>query len=130
MCHATICPPLNVQLCKPCAPASIVSKTVTFRNSRLCSASTTPGELERRYTLHMKRTNLVLREELLEEAVRLSGERTYSRTVERALEDFVRRIKAGRILELAGSGAWEGDLAAMRDDLPGRSLRGRRRASR
>jgi Arc/MetJ family transcription regulator len=63
----------------------------------------------------MKRTNLVLDEELLEEAVQLSGERTYSRAVERALEEFVRRAKAGRILELAGSGLWEGDLALMRD---------------
>ena len=36
--------------------------------------------------MHMKRTNLVLDEKLLEEATRLAGERTYSRTVERALE--------------------------------------------
>ena len=64
----------------------------------------------------MKRTNLVIRDDLLEEAVKLSGERTYSRTVERALEDFVRRIKARRILELAGSGLWEGDLPTMRQD--------------
>jgi Arc/MetJ family transcription regulator len=78
----------------------------------------------------MKRTNLVLREGLLEEAVRLSGERTYSRTVERALEDFVRRIKARRILELAGSGAWEGSLPEMRDDRPRQRSTGRRRASR
>jgi hypothetical protein len=68
----------------------------------------------------MKRTNLVVRESLLEEAVSLSGERTYSRTVERALEDFVRRIKARRILQLAGSGLWEGDLSAMRSDQPTR----------
>ena len=66
----------------------------------------------------MKRTNLVIREELLEEAVKLSGERTYSRAVERALEDFVRRIKARRILELAGSGLWDGNLPTMRDDRP------------
>ena len=71
----------------------------------------------------MKRTNLVLDAQLLEEAVRLSGERTYSRTVERALEDFVRRIKAGRILELAGSGLWQGDLSAMRRDTPRRRPR-------
>jgi Arc/MetJ family transcription regulator len=64
----------------------------------------------------MKRTNLVLNEDLLEEATRLSGERTYSRTVERALEDFVRRARARRILELAGSGLWEGDLATVRED--------------
>ena len=71
----------------------------------------------------MKRTNLVLDEELLEEALRLSGERTYSKTVERALEDFVRRVRAGRILDLAGSGLWEGDLSEMRQDRPRRSAR-------
>jgi Arc/MetJ family transcription regulator len=64
----------------------------------------------------MKRTNLVLDERLLEEATRLSGERTYSRTVERALEEFVRRAKARRILDLAGSGLWEGDLSVVRED--------------
>jgi Arc/MetJ family transcription regulator len=64
----------------------------------------------------MKRTNVVLNEELLEEATRLSGERTYSRTIERALEDFVKRIKARRILDLAGSGLWEGHLGEMRAD--------------
>ena len=64
----------------------------------------------------MKRTNLVVREDLLEEAVRLSGERTYSRTVERALEDFVRRCRARQILTLAGSGLWTGDLSVMRQD--------------
>jgi hypothetical protein len=68
----------------------------------------------------MKRRNLVLDEQLLEEALRLSGERTYSRAVERALESFVRRAKAGRILELAGSGLWGGDLAEMRCEKPAR----------
>jgi putative antitoxin of VapBC-like toxin-antitoxin system len=67
--------------------------------------------------------NLVLDEHLLEEAVRLSGERTYSRTVERALEEFVRRIKVRRILTLAGSGLWEGDLATMRGDRDRRGSR-------
>ena len=78
--------------------------------------------------IHMKRTNLVLNGELLEEATRLSGERTYSRTVERALEDFVRRAKARRILELAGSGLWNGDLSAVREDRG--TYRTRRRGSR
>lgn len=64
----------------------------------------------------MKRTNLVLREDLLKEATRLSGEKTYSKAVDRALEDFVRRFKARQILELAGSGAWEGSLGTMRRD--------------
>ncbi len=64
----------------------------------------------------MKRTNLVLDEKLLAEATRLSGEKTYSAAVMLALGDFVRRAKARRILELRGSGLWEGDLAAMRRD--------------
>ena len=76
----------------------------------------------------MKLTNLVLDEGLLEEATRLSGELTYSRTVERALEEFVRRAKARKILELAGSGLWEGDLAVVREDCG--VYRTRRRGSR
>jgi len=64
----------------------------------------------------MKRTNLVLDGDLLEEAARLSGERTYSKTVERALREMVRRVKARQILDLAGSGLWQGDLAVMRED--------------
>jgi Arc/MetJ family transcription regulator len=64
----------------------------------------------------MKRTNLVLDEQLLEELTRVSGERTYSRAVTKAMEDYLRRHRAGRILELAGSGAWEGDLSEMRGD--------------
>lgn len=80
--------------------------------------------------IHMKRTNIVIREDLLEEATRLGGERTYSRTVERALEDFVRRIKARRILELAGTGLWEGDLAEMRKDQGTVARKGTRRVSR
>jgi Arc/MetJ family transcription regulator len=80
------------------------------------------------YSLHMKRTNLVLDAELLEEAVRLSGERTYSRVVGRALDDYVRRIKARRILELVGTGHWRGSLSEMRGDRPRARARSRRAA--
>jgi Arc/MetJ family transcription regulator len=66
----------------------------------------------------MKRTNLVLEEALLEEALRLSGERTYSATVGRALTEMVRRAHARRILDLQGSDVWRGDLAEMRGDRP------------
>jgi Arc/MetJ family transcription regulator len=68
--------------------------------------------------MHMKRTNLALDEQLLEEATRMSGEKTYSGAVRRALEEFVRRAKARRIFELRGLGLWHGNLAAMRDDRP------------
>ncbi|HEY2434060.1 MAG TPA: type II toxin-antitoxin system VapB family antitoxin [Vicinamibacterales bacterium] len=72
----------------------------------------------------MKRTNLVLDAALLEETLKISGERTYSAAVQRAMQEFVRRSKARRILDLAGSGAWEGDLAMMRGD---RSAYGKKR---
>jgi Arc/MetJ family transcription regulator len=72
----------------------------------------------------MKRTNLVLDADLLDEATRLSGEKTYSAAVQRALKDFVQRAKARQILELRGSGLWDGELDQMRGD---RSARGRRR---
>jgi Arc/MetJ family transcription regulator len=78
----------------------------------------------------MKRTNLVLDEQLLEEATRLSGERTYSRTVERALQEFVKRAQARRILDLAGSGLWDGDLATVREDRGVYRTRRRRDAAR
>jgi Arc/MetJ family transcription regulator len=78
-----------------------------------------------RYIIHMKRTNLMLDAELLEEATRLSGEKTYSAAVQRALRDFVLRAKARQILELRGSGLWEGDLAQMRKDRQGRGSRRR-----
>lgn len=74
----------------------------------------------------MKRTNLVLDEALLEEATRLSGQKTYSAAVNQALTEYVRRIRAGRILALAGRGLWEGSLSEMRRDadrVPKRSKR-------
>jgi len=80
------------------------------------------------HSMCMRRTNLVLDGDLLEEATRVSGERTYSRTVERALREMVQRAKARQILDFAGSGAWRGDLSAMREDKP--VYRTRRRGPR
>ncbi len=63
----------------------------------------------------MKRTNVVLDENLLEEAHRKSGEKTYSATINHALQELVRRITLEEGLNLmSGSGWWEGDLAEMR----------------
>lgn len=55
-------------------------------------------------------------EELLEAATRLTGEKTYSAAVNEALAQYVKRARARRILELRGSGLWEGDLGEMRED--------------
>jgi Arc/MetJ family transcription regulator len=88
-----------------------------------------PGQLAwldaSRHTIHMKRTNLVLDAALLEEATRLSGEKTYSAAVQRALRDFVQRAKARQ--SSGARGLWEGELSQMRRDQPSR--RGRRRVS-
>jgi len=82
------------------------------------------------HTVCMKRTNLVLDEHLLQEAVRVSGERTYSAAVERALEEFVRRAKARNILTLAGSGLWQGNLSVVREDRPVYRTKRSRRGTR
>jgi len=60
----------------------------------------------------------MLDKDLLKEAARLSGGKTYSGTVNLALRDFVRRARVRRILELEGTGLWEGDLPEMRADAP------------
>lgn len=39
----------------------------------------------------MKRTNVILDEELLEKARRMGGEKTYSATITKALEEYVRK---------------------------------------
>jgi Arc/MetJ family transcription regulator len=63
----------------------------------------------------MRRTNVILDEALLEEALRRSGEKTYSATINRALQELVRRITVEEGVKLmGGSGWWEGDLAEMR----------------
>lgn len=66
----------------------------------------------------MKRANVVLDEHLLEEAVRVSGEKTYSRTIERALSEMVRNAQVRGLEQLAGSGLWHGNLSEMRRDDP------------
>ena len=66
--------------------------------------------------MRMKRTNLVLDEQLLNEALAVSHEKTWSAVVNRALAELIRRAKAREILKLRGSGAWEGDLESSRQD--------------
>ena len=70
------------------------------------------------HNIHMKRTTLMVDEDLLKRAVHLAGVKTYSKAVEIALTGFVKRAEARKILDLRGSGFWEGDLAEMRNDQP------------
>ncbi len=79
------------------------------------------------YTRHMKRTNLVLDAELLDQATRLLGVKTYSAAVNLALAEVLRLRKIQSLPQFFGQGLWEGDLEEMREDKPaGR----RRRANR
>jgi len=48
------------------------------------------------------RTTLVIRKELLEEVKALSGVRTKKEAVEKALEEFVNRRKAKKLIDLEG----------------------------
>ncbi len=62
----------------------------------------------------MKRTNLVLDGDRLEEARRLLGAKTYSETVNKALDEAIRYVKIRSIPQFFGKIKWEGDLDEMR----------------
>jgi hypothetical protein len=66
----------------------------------------------------MKRTNLVLDENLLDEATRVLGVKTYSAAVNLALAETLRVKKVLEIPSFFGSGLWQGELGAMREDQP------------
>ena len=54
-------------------------------------------------------TNLAIDPELLEQAVDLSGERTKTAAVTRALEEFVARRKQARLRKLFGQLEWDAE---------------------
>ncbi|MGH9585246.1 MAG: type II toxin-antitoxin system VapB family antitoxin [Bryobacteraceae bacterium] len=64
----------------------------------------------------MKRTNLVLDEELLEQATKVLGVKTYSAAVNVALAEVLRVRKIQSLPQFFGRGLWEGNLREMRDD--------------
>lgn len=76
----------------------------------------------------MKRTNLVLDENLLRAATRLLGAKTYSAAVNQALEETIRVAKVRGLADLFGTGAWEGELPQMRRDRKPPASRRPRRA--
>ncbi len=52
-------------------------------------------------------TNLSLDPELIEEAVKVGGERTKKAAVTRALEEYIARRKQKHLLELMGKLEWD-----------------------
>ncbi len=63
------------------------------------------------------RTNIVIDDQLMKRAMRVSGARTKREAVQRGLELMVRLAEQERLLRSArGRFRWEGDLTAMRRD--------------
>jgi Arc/MetJ family transcription regulator len=62
------------------------------------------------------RTNIVIDDELMAEAMAASGARTKREVVEEALQLLVRLRRQRDLLKLKGKIQWEGDLDAMRRD--------------
>lgn len=60
------------------------------------------------------RTNIVIDDKLMADALKASGYRTKKEAVEEALKLLVRRSKQQAIRELRGKLKWEGDLDEMR----------------
>jgi len=62
------------------------------------------------------RTNIVIDDELMQQAVELSQSKTKKAIVEEALSLFIQFKKQAKIRALRGKLIWEGDLNQMRID--------------
>lgn len=60
------------------------------------------------------RTNVVIDDELMSEAQRLSGIQTKRQVVEEALRLLIQMYEQSQVRELRGQLAWNGNLAEMR----------------
>jgi hypothetical protein len=68
------------------------------------------------HSKHMKRTNLVLDEKVLNQVMHISQKRTYSDAVMLAMKEYIRANEFSQIFQFQGSGIWEGNLSKMRKD--------------
>lgn len=66
----------------------------------------------------MRRTNIVLDEELVAACLEATGLRTRRELVDHALREVLRHAEVRRLLELKGAVGWEGDLDAWRARRP------------
>ncbi len=74
----------------------------------------TPEFVEMVYAVKMGRTNIVIDEELVKKARKLTRLKSKREIVDRALELLVRSESRKGILKHYGTGIWKGDLKAMR----------------
>lgn len=62
------------------------------------------------------RTNILIDDDLMRDALRVTGLKTKREAVELALKTLVRLKNQQKVKQLRGRVAWEGDLEAMRTD--------------
>jgi len=62
------------------------------------------------------RTNIVIDDELMAEAMELTGLKTKRAVVEKALQTLIQLNRQGEIEDLFGRLHWEGDLNQIRED--------------
>jgi Arc/MetJ family transcription regulator len=62
------------------------------------------------------RTNIVIDDDLMERALRLTGLKTKREVVELALQTLVRLRQQEQVKRFRGKLNWQGDLEAMRED--------------
>lgn len=62
------------------------------------------------------RTNIVIDDDLMEEALKVSRLKTKKDAVEQGLRLLVQRMKQENIKDLRGKLSWKGDLDSMRRD--------------
>jgi len=62
------------------------------------------------------RTNIVIDDDLMEKARKVSGHKTKKDTIEEALKLLIAQKEQGEIRKLRGRLNWEGDLDEMRRD--------------
>jgi Arc/MetJ family transcription regulator len=60
------------------------------------------------------RTNIVLDDKLVKEAMKLSGKKTKRELIDHALHELIKRHKRLALLNLRGKLHWEGDLNEMK----------------
>ena len=58
----------------------------------------------------MKRTNVVLDDDLVEDCIKATGIKTRKALIDHALRELLRRENQAKILELKGNIDWEGNL--------------------
>jgi Arc/MetJ family transcription regulator len=64
------------------------------------------------------RTNIVIDEKLMAEALKVSGARTKREVVELGLKTLLQLNRQAAIRQLRGAVQWTGDLEALRTDAP------------